>query len=169
MSCHKIHQKKTYQCNVALTFESIFKNDFTEIYTYQHFNLIGDSNHPDCPFCKKNETREILTESNKAYAIFDKYPVNKGHVLIIPKKHVSNYFDLSFTDQLACWYLVNHIKKKLDLLYQPQGYNIGINVNESAGQTVHHVHIHVIPRYSGDVEIPEGGVRGVIPERKTYR
>ena len=165
---HKIHKKQTFQCNVQLTFKSIYKNDFTEIYAFQHFNLIGNSDFPDCPFCQKDKSRDIVAESNKAVAIFDKYPVSKGHTLIIPKKHTANYFDLSFTDQLACWNLVNHVKKRLDGEYQPQGFNVGINVNETAGQTVHHVHIHLIPRYTGDVEEPEGGVRGVIPDRKTY-
>lgn len=165
---HKIHKKQTFQCNVELTFNSIFKNDFTEIYAYQHFNFIGNSEFTDCPFCQTDHSRTIIAESNKAVAIFDKYPVSKGHTLVIPKKHTANYFDLSFTDQLACWNLVNHIKKRLDKEFQPQGYNVGINVNETAGQTVNHVHIHVISRYTGDVDEPEGGVRGVIPDRKTY-
>lgn len=122
----------------------------------------------DCPFCLNNLTSEILLENNFSYAIYDKFPVSKGHILIIPKQHNSNYFDLSLEEQKECLILLNNAKKILDKEFKPDGYNIGININKDAGQTIWHAHIHLIPRYSGDIEEPRGGVRGVIPFKKIY-
>ena len=121
-----------------------------------------------CPFCSMLQTAEILMESELAYAVYDKFPVNPGHSLVIPKKHAADYFDLTPGEQNACWDLVNKIKAILDQRFCPDGYNVGINNLAAAGQTVPHVHIHIIPRYLGDVERPEGGVRGVIPGKKEY-
>jgi diadenosine tetraphosphate (Ap4A) HIT family hydrolase len=165
---HKVHQKPTYQCNVVLNYQSIFKNENCEIYEYQHFNQINKFNQLDCPFCNPDAERELILESATAYAIFDKFPVNNGHTLIIPKKHCSDYFELSFKEQAACWYMLNKAKEILIQKFNPDGFNIGVNINESAGQTVPHVHIHLIPRYNGDVKEPRGGVRGVIPEKQKY-
>lgn len=165
---HKIHQKKTYQCNVVLNSKSIFKNENCEIYQYNHYNQIKRAEDTTCPFCHPEPQRELIAESATAYAIFDKYPVNKGHALIIPKRHCANYFDLTFKEQSACIFLLNSVKEIITKRYNPDGFNIGININETAGQTVHHVHIHLIPRYKGDVDDPRGGVRGVIPEKKLY-
>jgi len=122
----------------------------------------------DCPFCLNNLTSEILLENNFSYAIYDKFPVSKGHILIIPKQHNSNYFDLSLEEQKECLILLNNAKKIIDKEFKPDGYNIGINVNKDAGQTIWHAHIHLIPRYGGDVEEPRGGVRGVIPSKRNY-
>ena len=122
----------------------------------------------DCPFCLNNLNSEILLENNFSYAIYDKFPVSKGHILIIPKQHNSNYFDLSLEEQKECLILLNNAKKILDKEFKPDGYNIGININKDAGQTIWHAHIHLIPRYNGDVEEPRGGVRGVIPFKKNY-
>jgi len=122
----------------------------------------------DCPFCLNNLTSEILLENNFSYAIYDKFPVSKGHILIIPKQHNSNYFDLSLEEQKECLILLNNAKKILDKEFKPDGYNVGININKDAGQTIWHAHIHLIPRYNGDVEEPRGGVRGVIPFKKNY-
>ena len=165
---HKIHQKQTYQCNVKLGYSSIFKNENCEIYEYRHYNQTTRNHHLECPFCNPGKERELIVETATAYAIYDKFPVSKGHTLIIPKKHCDDYFELSFKEQSACWFIVNYIKKMLVKKYQPDGFNIGINVHAAAGQTVPHVHIHLIPRYSGDVDQPEGGVRGVIPGKKEY-
>lgn len=123
----------------------------------------------DCPFCIPNLGREIILENTLAYSTFDKFPVSKGHILVIAKRHCSSYFDLSHEEQAACWTLVNDLKEYLLKAFKPDGFNIGININESAGQTIPHIHIHIIPRYLGDVEEPEGGVRGVIPRRRLYR
>lgn len=121
----------------------------------------------NCPFCNISKNR-ILFENEKAFAIFDQYPVSPGHTLIISKSHYVNYFELPKSEQVLCWNLVNTIKENIEEVYSPDGYNIGININESAGQTINHVHIHIIPRYKGDEINPEGGVRGVIPGKKSY-
>lgn len=165
---HKLHQKKTYQCQVELPFDSIFKNENCEIYCLDNQISELDTENIDCPFCNTNSDREIILETESEYSIFDKFPVNIGHALIIPKKHVSNYFDLSSEEQEACFKMLNSIKDILIQKYNPDGFNIGINIGEAAGQTISHVHIHLIPRYSGDVEKPRGGVRGVIPSKQSY-
>jgi len=122
----------------------------------------------DCPFCHPDLQRELIVESATAYAIFDKYPVSNGHALIIPKKHCSDYFELSFKEQSACWQVLNNVKKILIKKFNPDGFNIGVNIGNAAGQTIQHVHIHLIPRYNGDVKEPRGGVRGVIPDKQNY-
>jgi len=119
-----------------------------------------------CPFC--NVEREKILESELSFAIFDGFPVNEGHTLIIPKRHTANYFDLSLEEQKDCIELLNCFKVIVQEKYNPAGFNVGININEVAGQTVPHVHIHLIPRYEGDVEDPRGGVRGVIPNKRKY-
>ena len=122
----------------------------------------------DCVFCRLDADRTILASSSLAFAIYDKFPVNPGHALIIPKRHTANYFDLSAEEQQALFALLNEVKQKLAENYSPDGFNVGINVGEAAGQTVGHVHIHLIPRYNGDIDNPRGGVRGVIPGRREY-
>ena len=165
---HKVHQKKTYQCNVILNSKSFFKNDSCEIYEYQHFNQLLRNQNQTCPFCNPESEIELIVESATAYAIYDKYPVNSGHALVIPKRHCSNYFDLTFKEQAACIFMLNKVKDIITAKYQPDGFNIGVNIGDKAGQTVDHVHIHLIPRYNGDVEDPRGGVRGVIPSNQKY-
>lgn len=128
----------------------------------EHINKAG------CPFCGLMNERSVLAASALAFAVYDKYPVNPGHVLVIPKTHFSNYFDLSLEEQSACWQLLNEVKNLIQQAFEPDGYNVGINVGESAGQTVPHVHLHLIPRYQNDVSDPRGGVRGVIPDRQKY-
>jgi ATP adenylyltransferase len=121
-----------------------------------------------CPFCNLDPEREIIAESPIAYSIYDKYPVSIGHSLIVPKRHCSDYFELTLEEQSTCWTMVNTVKQILTQKYNPDGFNVGINVNEEAGQTIPHAHLHLIPRYKGDVKDPEGGVRGIIPEKKQY-
>lgn len=130
--------------------------------------MIIDDNNISCPFCILESNRDIVIENEKAFAIFDKFPVSNGHLLIISKLHCYSYFDLDIEMQNACWDLVNQGKQLLEKKYSPEGFNIGVNIKESAGQTVPHVHIHLIPRYAGDVSNPKGGVRGVIPSKKEY-
>ncbi len=165
---HKIHQKPTYQCKVFLPYSSILKNDSCEIYEYIPFHQKPKPANVDCPFCFPEAELELITESATAYAIFDKFPVSPGHALIIPKRHVENYFDLTFREQSACTFMMNFVKELLQKKYKPDGFNVGINIGKTAGQTVHHAHIHLIPRFAGDVHNPEGGIRGVIPERRLY-
>jgi len=133
---------------------------------------IGELNAPGmdkdgpCPFCLRD--RDVLAESEHAFAMLDLFPVNAGHALIIPKRHVAMYFDLTAEEQRACWSIANEVHRLIAQRYHPAGFNVGINAGVAAGQTIHHVHIHLIPRYTGDVPEPRGGVRGVIPERRSY-
>jgi len=98
-------------------------------------------------------------ENELAFAVYDNYPVNMGHVLVMPKRHYASYFDSTPDEIQALNELINKMKELLDSELKPDGYNIGINVGEAAGQTIFHLHIHVIPRYYGDVENPRGGIR----------
>ena len=123
---------------------------------------------PKCTFCNIKKRDKIICESEHVIAFLDLYPVTPGHTLIIPKEHVINYFDISPAIQNEIWNLVNRCKEILDNTYHPNGYNIGININKSAGQTILHTHIHLIPRYTGDTQDPKGGVRGVIAEKQRY-
>lgn len=165
---HKLHKKQTYQCLVKLPYPSIFLNENCEIYEYQHLNQVMKTIQTQCPFCQPDNEREIILETQEVFAIYDKFPVNPGHALIIPKIHQSDFFDLNDELQNACFRAVNEVKKIVSFRFQPQGFNVGINVGVTAGQTIPHVHIHLIPRYSGDVEKPRGGVRGVIPSKQSY-
>ncbi|SNR93243.1 HIT family protein [Desulfurobacterium atlanticum] len=122
----------------------------------------------DCPFCKMGELK-IVMENDLSFAIFDKYPVNPGHMLIIPKRHVSSWFDTTWEEKKAICELLDEAKAFIDREFSPDGYNIGINVGEAAGQTIFHLHVHLIPRYKGDIDDPMGGVRGVIPEKRVYK
>jgi len=166
---HTEHDVKVYQCNVVLPFKSLLLVDHCEIYEYQHFNQLMQSTETDCPFCHSTPERELLSESATAYAMLDKYPVSPGHSLIIPKVHIGSYFDLSGKHRTACWLMVDRVKMLLTARFRPNGFNIGVNIGEVAGQTIPHVHIHLIPRYNGDVENPTGGVRNVIPGKADYR
>ena len=119
----------------------------------------------NCPFCSRSED---VIANEKAHVRYDKYPVSDGHMLIIPHRHVSNYFELTPEERIAMFELLEEVKLLLGKGRNPDGYNIGINVGEAAGQTVWHVHAHLIPRYTGDLADPKGGVRGVIPAKQKY-
>lgn len=120
-----------------------------------------------CPFCNM-PNENIIIQNKHCYAIFDKYPVNKGHMLIIPFRHFDNYFDATKEEKVSILDLIDEAKEFLDKKFKPDGYNIGVNIGKYAGQTIFHVHIHLIPRYKGDMENPKGGVRGVIPDKMAY-
>lgn len=121
-----------------------------------------------CVFCEIIKENYVL-ENDFFYAIFDKYPVTEGHLLVIPKRHVETLFELNESERAELLDFVEQGKKKLDQQFSPVGFNFGVNQGESAGQTIPHLHLHIIPRYKGDMEDPEGGVRGVIPEKQKYR
>jgi diadenosine tetraphosphate (Ap4A) HIT family hydrolase len=118
-----------------------------------------------CPFCNPKET---VVSNELAFAIYDKYPVSPGHMLIIPKRHVADFFDTTPEEKRAVLEILDRSKKMLDEEMAPDGYNVGINCGSAAGQTVFHVHVHLIPRYAGDIDNPRGGVRGVIPGKRVY-
>ena len=165
---HKLHKKETYQCLIKLAYLSIFKNENCEIYEYEHYTTLHKGNAKLSPFLIGQETRELIVETATIFSIYDKFPVSKGHSLIIPKRLILNYFDLTLKEQTACWIVAKKVKTILQEKYNPDGFNVGININEVAGQTISHCHIHIIPRYKGDVENPKGGIRGVIPSKKEY-
>ena len=164
---HKLHGVQTYQTNVVLPFESVLCNDFCEIYAYRPINR--QPRLSGCPFCCPASRYELLTELPDAYAMLDGYPVSPGHALVIPKRHVENYFDLTPGEQTACWTVANRARRLLAERFAPDAFNVGINAGRAAGQTVMHAHIHLIPRYAGDVPNPRGGVRHVIPGKADYR
>ena len=120
-----------------------------------------------CPFCSP-ASEEIVLRNPLCYARYDRYPVGKGHLLVIPFRHVADFFELTEDERKAAFDLVWQAKAKLDSDLHSDGYNVGVNVGLAAGQTVMHAHIHLIPRYRGDVPDPRGGVRFVIPERAKY-
>ena len=114
----------------------------------------------DCIFCEKLQTHDgYIGENELAFLFWDQYPVNKGHILVCPKRHVQDYFQLTNCELLAIKELLYESKTYLKYSFGADGFNIGINVGEHAGQTVNHVHVHLIPRYKGDVENPKGGIR----------
>jgi diadenosine tetraphosphate (Ap4A) HIT family hydrolase len=120
-----------------------------------------------CPFCSI-PVAEIVIEGALALAKSDNYPVTKGHTLIIPRRHVLTFFETTDEERATMMRLLDQAKAILDKQHKPDGYNIGINNGTAAGQTVMHLHIHLIPRYAGDSSDPRGGVRWVIPEKAAY-
>ena len=119
----------------------------------------------DCVFCRK---LDLVYQGDLVFISQDKYPASPGHMLIVPNRHVPNYFDCKEDEVKELWDTVKIAKKLVEKEHQPDSYNIGINVSKAAGQSVPHAHIHLIPRYEGDVPDPRGGVRSVIPQNRTY-
>ena len=122
----------------------------------------------DCFFCKCLDEKNYELENEYAIARYDDFPVNKGHLEVITKRHIKDWWDTTPEEKLAIFELLDKAKEIVEYKYNPDGYNIGMNLGESAGQTVMHLHVHLIPRYVGDVADPRGGVRGVIPDKKNY-
>jgi diadenosine tetraphosphate (Ap4A) HIT family hydrolase len=130
-----------------------------------------------CPFCTMDQSR-VFTENDLSVAILDAYPVTPGHTLIIPKRHIVSFFEATADERSALFELIDGVRERLlnrqspfdnrDISFMPDGFNIGINDGAAAGQSVFHLHIHLIPRYVGDCECPRGGVRWVFPERAVY-
>ena len=127
-----------------------------------------DPNNP-CIFCKI-KTEELQFENQLAYSSRDSYPVSKFHSLIVPKRHVETYFELTNDEIQACNELILKTKEKI-LQQDPRvkGFNVGTNAGKVAGQSIMHCHIHLIPRREGDIENPQGGVRSVIPKKQHYK
>ncbi len=120
-----------------------------------------------CPFCVLDPAR-ILAQADLTVVYKDGFPVSPGHTVIIPKRHAATLFDLSEAEQAALLRALGRGKEILDALHHPDGYNIGINHGPAGGQSVPHVHVHLIPRYQGDKADPRGGVRWVLPDKAKY-
>jgi len=120
-----------------------------------------------CHFCHLNDN-QIIFQDDLVMSIRDAYPLSVGHSLIIPKRHISSLFDATEEEQMALLHALRTLKIELSQQYAPDGYNIGINDGLAAGQTVMHLHIHLIPRYAGDCTDPRGGVRWIFPEKAAY-
>jgi diadenosine tetraphosphate (Ap4A) HIT family hydrolase len=121
----------------------------------------------ECPFCPPLDVA-VWLESGSAFAIFDRYPASPGHVLILPRRHVADIFDLTEAELRDVLRLVRDARERLAAEVPADGFNVGVNVGEAAGQTIAHAHVHLIPRYRGDVADPTGGVRGAIPAKMRY-
>jgi diadenosine tetraphosphate (Ap4A) HIT family hydrolase len=122
----------------------------------------------DCPLCAAARRTDPLASNEHAVAVLDQYPVSPGHALVVSRRHAADVFDLSPDEQRSLWALLPEVKAAIEQTHSPAGYNIGANAGAAAGQTIAHVHVHVIPRYFGDVEDPRGGVRWVLPARADY-
>jgi diadenosine tetraphosphate (Ap4A) HIT family hydrolase len=120
-----------------------------------------------CPFCAPDASR-IVGETPLAFALRDAYPVSSGHTLIVPRRHIGSFFDATDEERAALLDLLARMKAILDQEHSPAGFNIGINDGLAAGQTIPHLHIHLIPRYVGDRPDPRGGVRWIFPDRANY-
>ena len=126
------------------------------------------SRKDECLFCRVNPTH-LVAEDKFCYAAKDSFPVAEFHMLIIPKRHVANYFDLKSSEVLAMHEMLADMKKTIEAKDSlVTAFNVGVNAGKNAGQSIFHVHIHLIPRRKGDVENPRGGVRGVIPHKQKY-
>ena len=121
----------------------------------------------NCPFCTP-DLKRLIFESDQFIGLWDGFPVSPGHALIIPRRHISTWFDATREEQAALLEGIDQARQEIQRCYQPDGFNIGLNVHAAAGQTVFHLHIHVIPRYTGDIPDPRGGIRNVIPQKGNY-
>jgi diadenosine tetraphosphate (Ap4A) HIT family hydrolase len=120
-----------------------------------------------CPFCSMTPER-IVAGNDLAFAVRDAYPISPGHTLVILRRHVASFFEITDDERNVLLLLLDQAKEELDAQFHPSGYNVGINDGADAGQTIAHLHIHLIPRYPGDREDPRGGVRWVLPDKADY-
>jgi diadenosine tetraphosphate (Ap4A) HIT family hydrolase len=121
-----------------------------------------------CVFCHRLSNGDLVVQNDLAAAFLDAYPLSPGHCLIVPRRHEADFLALTVDEQLAIWALMAEVRRYIEADRTPDGYNIGINVGDTAGQTVPHAHLHVIPRYHGDVADPRGGIRLIIPAKARY-
>jgi len=153
----------------------IEENNQAIAYYLNNSTQYPETNHPihqsDCLFCQivcREREATLFETFRHCYVIKDQFPVSPGHLLIIPYEHTENWFTAPEEVRLDMMKALSYVKEKLDGDYAPHGYNIGANCGKVAGQSVMHLHVHLIPRYKGDMEDPKGGVRGVIPSKQKY-
>jgi diadenosine tetraphosphate (Ap4A) HIT family hydrolase len=123
--------------------------------------------HAECQFCKLPENR-ILFAQGRSLVFRDAFPISPGHTLVIPSRHVQSIFELEDDEREDLFQALNRARDEIIFALKPDGFNIGINDGLSAGQTVMHLHVHLIPRYAGDVVDPRGGIRWIFPEKAKY-
>ena len=116
--------------------------------------------------CELCTPRDVVLENDLAYARYDSNSLSRGHVIVVPKRHVADFFEMDGAEQAAVLQLLNRIRQFIQKEYSPDGYNVGANIGRAAGQSRMHVHLHLIPRYSGDVPDPSGGIRRVLKAAK---
>ena len=121
-----------------------------------------------CTFCSRLAAGDVGERLGSAASMLDAFPISRGHTLVIPSRHEGDLFNLSKDERREMWELVDVVQAQLEVIYRPDGFNIGVNAGAAAGQTIAHAHIHVVPRFTGDVGDPRGGVRWVIPEKAKY-
>ena len=158
------HKAKTYQCNVILPYTSIFRTENCEIYQYQHYTHLNKGNVNISPFFKGIDEKILITESATAFAIAEECSISSGHTLVIPKRKIANYFELSQHEQTACWLVVNRVQETLRKKLNANGFNIRMNIGKAGGQAVEHAHIHVIPRFNNNLPEPTSGIRNIFPK-----
>lgn len=155
------YQALCYSCNAA--------KGNTDDTDFRGLGSMYDHRDEQCLFCEIQDSARVVSENALAYLTEDAYPVTEGHALVIPKRHVEDYFGLSQAEINAINRLLTEHKDKLEQDSSVTGFNIGANCGDSAGQTVFHCHMHLIPRRKGDMEDPRGGVRHVIPSKANYK
>ena len=129
----------------------------------------SNTNTTDCPFCGDGLNRRVIGDHGTVIAIRDRYPVTEYHTLVIPKRHATDFFTMTSQERRDAEALILSLKNEiLKNDHSVTGFNMGVNCGESAGQTIMHAHIHLIPRRDGDTALPRGGVRGVIPDKMAY-
>ncbi len=116
----------------------------------------------DATTCELCRPGEVVDENSLAYVRYDNNSLSRGHVLVVPKRHVASFFDMHADEQAAVFELLNRAQRSIQAAHSPDGYNIGVNVGKAGGQSRMHVHVHLIPRYAGDVPDPRGGIRCVL-------
>jgi diadenosine tetraphosphate (Ap4A) HIT family hydrolase len=160
-----VHDKKSVEKAQAFTILKALHGH--EIHYWGPWSFEDVPSSTTCAFCKL-KTEKFLGENDHAVWILDIHPVSPGHSLIVPKRHVESFFDTTSAERDGILSLLDRAREHVLRNHAPSGYNIGINEGPAAGQTVQHLHVHLIPRFVGDSEASKGGVRWVIPERADY-
>jgi diadenosine tetraphosphate (Ap4A) HIT family hydrolase len=163
--CVKVHNRKSNEKARALRVLKALHGH--EIHYWGPWAFEDVPSSEPCVFCTLPDTR-ILGENEHVVWILDAYPVSPGHSLVVPKRHVESFFEATTAEREAMLSLLDRAREYVCLNHAPSGYNIGINEGSAAGQTVQHLHVHLIPRFPGDSRDPRGGVRWVIPDRADY-
>jgi ATP adenylyltransferase len=157
---HYEHNVPTYQTNVRLPYETVVRTEFCEIYQYRPYPQSTTGRDSDCALCTPSSETALVSESAQAVALAAPDPVTNGHTLVVPKRHVANYFDLAEREQQACWLLVNRAQSRLLERVSPDGFTVGFDSGSAAGQSADHAHFHLLPRHGASTPTP--GIRALI-------